>query len=242
MEHRVARRIFLILTLFAILALSFVQNIAPARGGLIPNAGVTQYLPIISKPLELTVLNNHSSFVTSWGSLHILGEISNNSQNTYSAISLGTNLVNWSGQRLANEVVYTYLQNLPPGQKTCFDATFLNAPQGWSSYEFETPLFSGSFAQLPNLALLNSGASYDSTNGDYKLMGQVRNNQGSRVECVRLVGTLYNAAGKVIGCQLGYVSGYHLNAGQVGSFEILFYGHDYTDVATYQVQVEGHLP
>ena len=68
----------------------------------------------------------------------------------------------------------------------------------------------------------------------------MRNDHGSRVQYVKIVGTLYDGAGTVVGCTYGYVSGTHLDPGGTGSFSLTFIGRDYVDVASYRLQVDGN--
>jgi len=68
----------------------------------------------------------------------------------------------------------------------------------------------------------------------------VRNDHGTRVDFVSPVGTVYNAAGKVVGCDFTYVNSTDLDPGQSSSFEMTFLGRDYSDVTSYQLQVDGN--
>lgn len=220
-----------------------------ANGTLTPTAWV--YLPYISReepstptqtplPSGVYVLPNHSFYQTSWGSLHIVGEVMNNTSSHLTFVKISANLFSSGGQLLDTDYTYTYLDDLPAGHKTCFDVLFLDPPSGWSYYEFETPAYWTSGEPLPNLTVLNDSGSYDPTDGDYKIVGQVRNDHGSRVEYVSPVGTLYNSSGIVVGCDYTYVNSTHLDPGQVSAFRIDYYGRDYGDVVLYRLQVDGN--
>ena len=112
-------------------------------------------------------------------------------------------------------------------------------PTGWSYYTFEAPTYSTDGSLLPNLTVLNDSGSYNSTFGWYKIIGQVRNDHGTRVEYVSPVGTVYNASGVVVGCDFTYVNSTHLDPGQTSSFEMTFTGRDYVDVTSYRLQIDG---
>jgi hypothetical protein len=66
----------------------------------------------------------------------------------------------------------------------------------------------------------------------------------ARVEYVRPVGTLYDIAGDVVGCDSTYVNSMHLEAGQVSAFDITFSGRDYLylNVESYRLQAQGRIP
>lgn len=184
------------------------------------------------------MLPNHSSYVDSIDYLHIVGEVHNNTASHLRFVKISTNVFNSTGQLLATDFTYTYLDNLPAGDKTCFHI-LVEAPAGWSHYEFEAPSYWTDGEPLPNLTIFNDSGSYDSTFGWYEIIGQVRNDLGSRVEYVSPVGTIYNSSGTVVGCDFTYVNSTHLDAGQTSSFEMTFIGRDYADVASYRLQVDG---
>jgi hypothetical protein len=93
---------------------------------------------------------------------------------------------------------------------------------------------------LPDLTIPRSNGYYDTGNQDNIIEGQVHSDGSQQVECVRPVGTLYNYAGKVIGCSFTYINSIYLNPGKTSGFELDFYGRNYTDVASYRLQVSGN--
>jgi hypothetical protein len=171
--------------------------------------------------------------------LHIVGEVQNSTANHLRFVKITANIFNSSGQLLDTDYTYIHLDNLPADDKTCFHI-ILEEPAGWSYYEFEPPSYWTDGEPLPNLTVLNDSGSYNSTFGWYKIIGQVRNDHGSRVEYVSPVGTVYNASGTVVGCDYTYVSATHLDPGQTSSFEMNFTGRDYADVVSYRLQVDGN--
>ena len=171
--------------------------------------------------------------------MRIVGEVQNNTADYLLFNKITANIFAGDGQLLDIAVSYSYLDNLPPGDKTCFDILVGDEPAGWSYYEFEVS-YSTDGEPLPNLTVFNDSGSYDSSYGWYKIVGQVRNDHGSRVERVRPVGTVYNASETVVGCDSTYVSATHLDPGQTSSFELNFTVRDYADVVSYRVQVDGN--
>lgn len=191
-------------------------------------------------PAGIKILANHFSYVDASNYLHVLGEVQNNTNGHVRFIKVTANVVNRDGQRLGGGSAYIYLDSLPPGDKTCFDI-LLKEPAGWSGYRLEAPAYSTDGRPLPKLTVLNSSGSHDSTTGWYKIVGQIRNDQGSRVNYVSPVGTAYNASGSVVGCSVTHVDGNHLNPGQTSSFEMLFPGSNAAGIRSYRMQVDGDL-
>jgi hypothetical protein len=202
---------------------------------LTPTPTATSILPGVQ------FLTNQSHYVDSyswWHDLHVVGEIRNNTANNLSVERIAVNFFNASGQLLEIDISYIYLDNLPAGDRTCFEFA-LPEPAGWAYYEFETPTYTTNNNPLPNLTILNDNGSYNPTDGGYKILGFVRNDYVSRVENVFTVGTLYNASGTVVGCNQSYVSSTYLDPGQTSSFKMGFGGRDYADVTLYRLQVAG---
>jgi hypothetical protein len=213
------------------------------------------YLPVVFKPNPPTptptspppskgvyVLSNHSFYVTSWGSLHIVGEVINDTDDHVSWLEISANLFDSNGQLLDTELTFAALNNLAKGDKTCFDLIFLAPPTGWSSYQFENPTYSTGGEPLLDMVVFNDSGRYIPDYGEYEIIGQVRNDNSTRVEYVTPIGTLYDASGKVIGCDYSAVNATDLDPGQVSGFKITYYGRDYVDVRSYRLQVDGYLP
>jgi hypothetical protein len=188
---------------------------------------------------NVSILANHSTYVDSIDYLHIVGEISNETANNLRFVRITTNVFDNNGQLLDTEFTYTYLDNLPAGDKTCFHV-LMPLPNDWSTYEFEAPTYWTDGEPPSDLEIFNVSGSYDPTFGWYEIIGQVQNNAGHRIEFVSPVGTLYNNAGTVIGCDFTFVQSRDLDPGQTSAFEMTFTGHDYADADSYRLQVDGN--
>ena len=227
---------------------SVTYGAALANGTLTPTAWI--YLPHISRqepptptptaiPPGVYALPNHSYYVDSTDYLHIVGEVRNNTGNHLRFVKIAADIFSSSGQLLDTDFTYIHLDNLPAGDKTCFHI-LLPKPAGWSYYQFETPTYRTDGEPLPNLTVMNHSGSYNATYGGYEIIGQVRNDHGTRVEYVSPVGTAYNTSGTVVGCYFTYVNSTHLDAGQISAFKLTFSGRDYSDVTSYRLQVDGN--
>lgn len=193
-----------------------------------------------SDPSKIKILGNHFAYVDVVDYLHVLGEVQNNTDSYLRFIKITAKALNRDGQTLGSGSAYIYLDSLPPGEKTCFDV-LLKEPLGWSSYRLENPTYSTDGSPLPKLTVLNSNGSHDSTTGWYKITGQVRNDHGTRIDYVSPIGTAYDASGSVVGCNITYVNGNHLAAGQAGPFEMLFTDSNSANIRSYRIQVDGDI-
>jgi len=199
-----------------------------------PTVTPTPTLP----PTGVHILENHSYYVDSFGYLNIVGEVENDTANHLHSVGITVNVLNSGGQFIGTGFDYIYLNNLPAGDKTCF-YIFLEEPADWSYYEFEPPSYWTDGEPLPNLTVLNDSGYYDPFWGWYDITGQVRNDHGTRVEDILLVGTLYDASGTVMDCDYTYLDAFYLDPGQASPFEMTFFWRDYADVASYRLQVDG---
>jgi hypothetical protein len=172
--------------------------------------------------------------------LYVVGEVQNNTATDLWLVKIAVNFFNSNNQLVGTNYTYTpfSLGNLPAYTKTCFRVS-LSQPAGWAYYQFESPTYSTGGHAFPNLTVLGPSGSYDPTYGRYTVLGQVRNDSGTRVQNVQPVGTLYNASNTVIGCNSTYVNSWNLDPNQTSAFSMTFTGRNYSDVASYQLQVDG---
>jgi len=191
-----------------------------------------------SLPSGVQILSNYSMYVDSIDYLHIVGEISNNTGNNLRFVRITANLFNGSGGLLDTDFTYTWLDDLPAYDKTCF-SLLVPLPAGYSYFQFEAPSYWTDGQPLPSLTVINDSGGLINY-GWYKILGQVRNDAGTKVTFVSPVMTLYNSSGNVVDCDFTYVNSTDLEAGQVSSFENTFIGADYSGVTHYRIQVDGN--
>lgn len=189
-------------------------------------------------PDVVQVLGNHSAYEDSDGELHIVGEVQNGRSNTVHFIKVSALVFNEAGQFIDTDHSYVQLYNLPPGEKVCFHIWLDKLD--WARYEFEAPAYSAGGDPWPRLVVWNDSGIFNAADGSYKLLGMVRNDESSRVETVQAMGTLYDAAGKVVGCNSAYVNSTNLEPGQSSGFEMNFWWNqrDWSDVVSYRVKAE----
>jgi hypothetical protein len=94
-----------------------------------------------TKVIPVQILSNSSSYLDSIDYLHVVGEIANNTSNTLTFVKVSADLFNSNNVFVGSDYTYTYLDNLPPHQKTCFDVLFFNTPTDWQYYQFEEPSY-----------------------------------------------------------------------------------------------------
>ena len=188
----------------------------------------------------VSVLSNHSWYVDGIVSyLHIVGEVHNNTTSDLRSVRVDASFFNSDDQLIASADAYTCLDNLPAGGTTCFHIT-LPEPSDWSYYEFEVPTYQADGRPLPDLTIFDHEGWYYPSLGWCEITGQVRNDEGSRVEDVKIVATLYDDVGTVVGCGCAYATNPDLDPGVASSFDLMFSDKDYADAALYRLQADGN--
>ncbi len=229
-----------------------IIGIATAKPASCSNGSMLIYMPAIlaghghrepqqpppsTKP-GVYLLDNYSSYTDSINYLHIVGEIWNNTSDVIRFVRISANLFNSSGKLLDNNFTYTYIDDFPPGVKTCFNL-FMPAHADMAYYRFQSLTYMNGGTVPPSMTISNTSGSIGPY-GDFQLLGMVRNNTSSTIRFVQPVGTLYNSSGKVVDCDFTFVDGTDIDAGQSSSFKMQFFSRgSYSDVATYRVQVDG---
>lgn len=198
----------------------------------------TVYLPLILKAPEVKILDNLSVYVDYYNYLHVVGEAQNTSPVNLQFIEIHIYFYGSTGNFLAHDYTYTYLNNLPAHQKTCFEI-MLPVPSGWTSYRFAPVQYITDGFPLPPLTLIDDDGNYISATGSYEINGTYKNATSATYDWVMPVGTLYNSAGKVVGCDYTYTDPSTLLPNQSGTFEMVFSGRNYAEVTSYRIQVDG---
>jgi hypothetical protein len=196
-------------------------------------------------PLE--ILGNHDVHRSYTGSLHISGEVINHTGRYMSNINIGVRLYNRNGSLLRTGSAATFLTSLSPWDRTCFEVIFNEVPSGWRDYEpfimgysFDGPV-PPRLTDLWQFGYLHRQSSNDPY-PEWWIEGEVKNDAGRRVDFVKAIGTLYRSSGRVVDCGMEYVNALSMNAGQVASYSIKYWGQDFSSVESYRVQLDGFLP
>ncbi len=195
-------------------------------------------------PPHVKVLSGTYSYTGNEGSLHILGEIENQTGSAVSDLTIESNLKDSKNKVLESQVESIYLSYLPAGKRTCFHVIYIDPPSGWSSYTFSEPAYSIAAGVKPDLQVTSQDGVYTSSDGEYTLSGKVKNNGNSTVFMVKVIGILYDSRGRIRGCAYDYIDSSTLSLfpGESRSFAIEYYGRNFSDVDDYDPQPDGYVP
>ncbi|MGV7976386.1 MAG: hypothetical protein AB2L16_05825 [Anaerolineaceae bacterium] len=163
------------------------------------------YLPITFSGNEghVEILNNSTLFISDGkqNMLHITGEIANYTANAISHVSINALLYPANGTNaVATMHGLPLMEVIAPGQKACFHL-YLEAPGKYERYELSIPGFQSGGEPAPGLDLADITNGFDKAANAYILVGRVLASEGAAFADLRVVATLYDADGKVVGCE-----------------------------------------
>lgn len=204
---------------------------------LLLRAGFAWPVPAQAPAAGVSILPNHSVFVSRTGALHIAGEVLNNTPDNVDQIKVTASLLDAEGSLLETDYAYTFSATLMAGDRTCFDVV-LSPPPGWASYRLETPEYWRGAEPWPRLSVLGDTGAYNHY-GFYVVTGQVRNDSPTRLEWVRTVATFYTGEGRVAGCAIAPLAAFRLGPGAAAFFEIDEHYRTDRAVRAHRLQVDG---
>lgn len=190
-------------------------------------------------PPGVMVMDNYTNFVDNANYLHVVGEVRNHTGDHLRSVRISADFFDNNGHLVDTDYTYTYLYYLPAWERTCFHLLLPQPPQ-WAYYQFEAPSYATGGQPLPNLTVIDDSSTYDPVRGWYTVLGLVRNDNGTPVDFVEPVITLYDGQGGVADCDFTFVNSTDLEPGQLSAFENTSTWRNYADVTGYRIQVDGN--
>ncbi len=174
-----------------------------------------------------------SSAYEAGGWYHIIGEIRNDSDNPMEFVKIVATLYDAAGKVVGSAFSYTMLDMVPARDKSPFEIG-TDKYAGVSTYKLQVEGRKGT-ARDHGITI----ASHSSTtaSGWWHVTGEVKNSSSAEREFVKIVATLYDGSGTVIGTSFCYTSLDKVAAGGTSPFEC---GTDHwAGVMSYAVQVQA---
>jgi hypothetical protein len=163
----------------------------------------------------------------------IIGEVQNTSNEPMEFVKIVATLYDGNGQVVNSNYSYSILDSIPAGGKSPFEIS-TNDWQGTKSYKLQVQGEAGD-TETTHLTIPSHQSYID---GDYyTIIGEVENTSDQPMEFVKVVATLYDDAGKVVGTTSTYTLLDAILAGGKSPFE-LSTSH-WEGGKSYSVQVQG---
>lgn len=208
-----------------------------AQAGLVPAVGAASDQPIV----EGLTLVNDNHFTAGTGSLYVVGEVHNTSDETYQEVEVTVYLLDSTGTALASETWGAKTGVLRPGETSPVLVIFDQPPSEWAEIRTEIRANPADFYLTliyPDLTISQDTGGVP-TFGDYRITGTIMNSGEDNARAVEIVGTLYDEAGAVLAVESTFLPQDTLEPGQSATFELVFFGKADGEVARYQVAAQG---
>jgi hypothetical protein len=231
------RNYFLILmTISLIAAISLACGVSTTNSSVNPPQIQSTSQSFVSSPTsnipQLEILS-HTSYVDgNW--LHIVGEVKNNSNYPMEYVKIVITLYDNNSKVVGTDFTYTELDVIPPGGKSPFESG-TDEWTGTATYKLQVEGREGALGRQ-DLEVIDHSSYQD---GDWlHVRGEVQNNGTTPAEYVKLILTLYDVNGEVIGMDFTYTMLDNIPPGGTSPFES---GTDHwPNFDHYEIQIQGH--
>lgn len=175
--------------------------------------------PTVTPSGVVEVKDNHSWYFNDLlDNYFVVGEVENGTASPIELVSLLITFYDSGGTAIFSDTTFVKGEQLIPGEKSCFLLIADGLNTGWATYGFSQLNYFDYENNVPTLTVSNVTSEvvvYD-TYEEYEVRGTLRNQTSSMVPFAEIVGTLYNAQGKVIDC--GFAWEYDMPPGGSESF------------------------
>ena len=205
-----------------------------------PVAPVSHLMLNTPTPLPLNT-SDVALYQTPVGGIQCLGTVLNTSDTPVTNLQLQVVLVSPDGTPLAEQTALAAADYLPPGERAPFAVLFPDPPDGVA--EARAQLLRGEpigpvTEIFTPLAVLEPQGNISGP--QYRVTGQVSNQAGVLVDSVRIVVTVFDAEGRVLGYRLEALADeMSLAAGESYAFEVLVTPQGLAEPASFQVLAWG---
>jgi hypothetical protein len=166
------------------------------------------------------VIQNDTSYVSSIGSYHIVGEVLNSGDTWLRFVKVTATMKDTNGQVVDVDFTYAWVERLPPNERAPFDVFEIDTTKSARITSYSLALEFD--AADPAEVLLQIQGQSTSTNilGHFEVVGEVKNNGPETSPFTKVVGTFYDATGKVVYVDFTYTDPADIPPGQTYGFKI----------------------
>jgi hypothetical protein len=217
---------------------------AQVQASLTPISSPTQVTStpttVVAETHEKLNVISYSSYISSIGTLHIVGEVKNSGTINMEYVEIIGTFYDSSKTVVGTDFTFTSIDVLKPNQKSPFDMTETSNVEDIVSVKLDETYRPTTGEPYSGLQIL-SHSSYISRIGTYHVVGEVKNTGNRDVNYVEVIGTFYDSSGKVVDASFTYTDPSDVSAGQTSPFDLIVMSPQVSKIKTYELQVQGRL-
>lgn len=167
----------------------------------------------------------YSSYVDSYGWLHVIGEVQNNGTEPLRFVEIVASFYNASDEFVGSDWTYTFIDIIDVGKTSPFEIVFMEETQVPKvdyytlSVEFSTTAELNPEADLTILYHSNYVDIIDTLH----IIGEVQNNGTVPLYWCQVIATFYNSSDDMVAIDYAYTDVDVINVNETSPFEILFF-------------------
>jgi hypothetical protein len=165
-------------------------------------------------------IQNDSSYISTIGNYHIVGEVLNSGDTWLQFVKVTAIMKDANGEVVDVRFTYAQGERLPPNERAPFDVFEIDTAKSAQITSYTLALEFDAVAPIENLLQIQSQSSSTDSVGWYEVVGEVKNNGPATSSFTKVVGTFYDAQGKVVGVDFAYTSPADIPPGQTYGFKI----------------------
>lgn len=197
------------------------QIIIPTGSGGPANDGGGNFLLPTPVPAPL-VITNTARYQTPVGSLWVLGEVFNPTDQPLENVQVRVGLMNDTGLEIGSDLTFTVLDFIPAGGRSPFGVLFPQPPQGVAGFQALIIRADPSYSNQTRYAQLQVNNPLIKSEGNaYHITGSIVNGGASNAVEPYLVVTVYDEAHRVTGYRQVLLPPEQLIAGATANFDVL---------------------
>ncbi|WP_455369915.1 FxLYD domain-containing protein [[Eubacterium] cellulosolvens] len=183
---------------------------------------------------EVVILDNHSSYISLSGALHVVGEVNNTGATNVKDIIIKVTYFDTDNRAIASSSASALQNILLPGMRTPFDVilTGSSVVQKVDRYELEVS-FSETEIVLNRTLLVQSYSFLSNITGKFHVVAEVKNNGTLISNATNAITTCYDSSGTVVAAKQSSLM--NLNPGQTAYFDMTIDEPQSTKVSRYEV-------
>jgi len=185
---------------------------------------------------KLTVLS-YSSYISSIGTFHVVGEVENTGNINMQFVKIVATFYDSSKTVVGTAFTYADIEVLKPNQKSPFNIMEMSNVEEIQSVKLDLTYMPTTNEPYAGLTIL-SRSSYTSTIGTFHVVGEVKNSGNRDVNFVKVIGTFYDSAGKVVDTSFTYTNPSDITSGQTAPFYLMVMSPQVSKIKTYELQVQ----